>query len=258
MPTAPAGLECRSLGPIPSVRAGDDLTHFISNAIETSRESLVDQDIIVVAQKICSKAEGRCVDLAFVTPSVQALHMAEETGKDPRLVELILSESRSVLRATRGLIIVEHRLGMVMANAGVDLSNAGGPDGREIAVLLPENPDESCRKLRRGLQVRFGVRVGVIMNDSVGRAWRRGTIGTAIGIAGTPAVADRCGDLDLDGRELRATEVGLADEAAAAASIVMGQGDEGRPAVILRGVTWEPASDSADLLLRPVSQDLFR
>ncbi|TCR65636.1 coenzyme F420-0:L-glutamate ligase [Bosea sp. BK604] len=245
-----------ALPDFPLVAAGTDLAELLAG--ELVRHGLIpeDGDILVLAQKIVSKAEGRFVDLAEVTPSPGAVKVAGEAGKDPRLVEAILSESRRVVRVRKDLIIVEHRLGFVMANAGVDQSNVGTrPD---IALLLPEDPDASADALRQALGNRFGVQLGVIINDSFGRAWRKGVCGVAIGAAGLPCLIDKRGDVDLFGRELKVTVIGFADEVAAAASLVMGQADEGCPVVLVRGLSWQPQEGRATDLVRAAAEDLFR
>jgi coenzyme F420-0:L-glutamate ligase/coenzyme F420-1:gamma-L-glutamate ligase len=240
---------------VPMVKAGDDLTTIILAALRASDRDLAAGDILVVAQKIVSKAEGRMVDLRSVTPSARAVSLARASEKDPRIVELILAESIDVLRHRPGALIVAHRLGMVLANAGIDQSNVGG---EECALLLPLDPDRSCAAIRRKLTEATGVDVGVMIIDSIGRAWRNGTIGTAIGVAGLPGLLDLRGTPDLFGRVLETTEVGLADELAAAASLVMGQAGEGRPVVLARGVGYGRRDGSAQELIRPREKDLFR
>jgi len=245
---APAG--------IPRVREGDDLAGQILTALGASAERLVADDVVVIAQKIVSKAEGRCVALASVRPSAQALELAERCGRDPRLVELILGESTAVVRATPGVIIVEHRLGLVLANAGVDQSNIDPAE--PSALLLPRDPDASARRIRQALVQATGAEVAVVIIDSIGRAWRNGTIGTAIGIAGAPGLVDLRRQPDLYGRPLQSTELGWADEVAAAASLVMGQAGEGRPVAIVRGAPYPRREGSMRELLRSRDLDLFR
>jgi coenzyme F420-0:L-glutamate ligase/coenzyme F420-1:gamma-L-glutamate ligase len=212
----------------------------------------------VVAQKIVSKAEGRGIELRHVVASPRALELAAVAGKDPRVVELILRESIEVLRCRPGVIIVEHRSGLVMANAGIDASNVDGADGDDRVLLLPEDADRSASDLRETLKSRFGRDVGIVVNDSFGRAWRNGTVGTAIGVAGPPGLWDMRGLPDRNGRVLRATEVGVADELAAAASLVMGQGSEGFPAVHVRGFPLALRPSSVRELIRDRNMDLFR
>ncbi len=239
------------------VRPGDDLAALIAGSLAASGLIPRDDDILVLAQKIVSKAEGRLVRLCDVTPSPRAVELAEMTGKDARLVELVLSESQSLVRARRGVIIVRHRLGMVLANAGIDQSNVTQEDGG-TALLLPADPDASCAAIRDRLAMLMGVAPAVMIVDSLGRAWRNGTIGTAIGIAGAPGLADLRGRPDLFQRPLQTTEVGFADEVAAAASLLMGQAAEGRPVVLVRGVRLERRDGNAGELIRPLQLDMFQ
>jgi coenzyme F420-0:L-glutamate ligase/coenzyme F420-1:gamma-L-glutamate ligase len=237
MPRA-ARLELIALPDVPRIHAGDDLAEVIAACATRCGMALADGDVVVVAQKIVSKAENRIVDLASVTPSPEALALAAGSGKDPRLVEVILSQSRRVVRCAPNVLIVEHHLGFVMANAGVDQSNVGPADGVERVLLLPVDPDASAAALRDALETRLGIRVAVVINDSFGRAWRLGTVGVAVGVAGLPALVDKRGQCDLFGRRLVATDIGFADEIAAAASMLMGQADEGRPIAVVRGLSW--------------------
>ncbi len=247
-----------ALRDLPMVEPGDDLAALLIDAMDRAGIEPRDQDVLVLAQKIVSKAEGRYVRLSDVTPSSKAIGLAAETGKDARLVELILSESREVVKYCRGVLIVEHRLGLVMANAGIDQSNIDHPDGEERALLLPLDPDVSCAKLKQALDAAFGVDLAVVINDSFGRPWRQGVTGVAIGAAGLPSLLDLVGAPDLFGRAMRVTEIAIADEIAAAASLVMGQTNAGVPAVHVRGMQWQvPARPAADLL-RPRHLDMFR
>ena len=245
---------------IPMIHPGDDLAKIIFKSVTFSGISLLDGDILVVAQKIVSKAEGRLVNLASVEPSDSAIKLAVYAEKDPRLIELNLRESNEVLRVRAGTLIVEHHLGFVCANAGIDHSNVAGEpsSNEEWVLLLPENPDESARNLRDKLQDISGAGLGVMIIDSHGRAWRLGTVGTAIGLAGVPGVVDLRGRPDLFGYKLRITEVGAADELAAAASLVMGQADENTPVVHARGFPYALRESSVKEILRPKEQDLFR
>jgi coenzyme F420-0:L-glutamate ligase/coenzyme F420-1:gamma-L-glutamate ligase len=243
---------------IPRVNPGDDLAGLIGDALAGLGFEPSDGDILVVAQKIVSKAEGRIVQLASVAPSPKAEQLAVVVDKDPRLVELILRDSRVVLRAKRGVLIVEHRLGFVMANAGIDHSNVENSESGERVLLLPENPDSSCRMLRAALKARFGAELGVIMTDSVGRAWRLGTVGIAIGVAGPMPLIDLRGTSDLFGRKLLVSETAFADSVAAAAVLVMGEGSEGQPAVLVRGLRWSEGEKGVEALLRPIGEDMFR
>jgi coenzyme F420-0:L-glutamate ligase/coenzyme F420-1:gamma-L-glutamate ligase len=247
-----------ALSGVPEVARGDDLAEIVLGACKASGEALQDGDILVLAQKIVSKSEGRLVRLAEVTPSARAVMLAAATAKDPRIVELILSESTEVLRAERNVLIVVHRLGFVLANAGIDQSNVAADSEDAAALLLPLDPDSSCARLRAALKERTGKDVAVVVNDSLGRAWRAGTVGTALGASGLPGLLDLRGQPDRHGRILRSTEVGFADEVAAAASMVMGQGAEGRPVVLVRGLPLPPKPGRAADLLRRPEQDLFR
>jgi coenzyme F420-0:L-glutamate ligase / coenzyme F420-1:gamma-L-glutamate ligase len=244
----------RPLPDVPLIEPGDDLAEIILASTEKADWELQNGDVLVIAQKIVSKAENRTVDLATVIPSPRAIELATEVQKDARLVELILSESETVLRRGPGVLIVEHKLGFVMANAGIDRSNVNGKDH---ALLLPVDPDRSATAIRRAIAARVGIDVGVLIIDSFGRAWRNGTIGTAIGASGVPTLLDLRGRPDLFGRPLETTEVGWADELAAAASLMMGQASEGRPVILVRGLV-ETGEGSAGDLLRPKQKDLFR
>ena len=243
---------------IPLVSQGDDLVTLILRALQESGEQLYDDDVLVIAQKIVSKSEGRVRQLAEVKPSPQAISLARETGKDARLIELILEEAAEVRRHGPDLVIVEHNLGFVMANAGIDQSNVSQVPGNETVLLLPRDPDASCAAVRLRLREQTGVDVGVIINDSHGRAWRNGTVGVALGVAGLPGLLDLRGVGDLYGRHLRSTDIGLADEIASAASLLMGQASEGNPVVLIRGVPYPRREGSARELVRPKERDLFR
>ena len=251
-------LEVIGLPGLPLIGADDNLAELIASALQRNGVGLRPRDVLVVAQKIVSKAEGRAVDLATVEPSAKARALAAEVGKDPRLVEVILSESARVVRARRGVLIVEHRLGFIMANAGVDQSNVGPPGGAGHVLLLPENPDQSAEALRRGLKALTGTDIGVVINDSFGRPWRQGTAGVAIGVAGLPALIDLRGRPDLFGRKLEVSVIGFADEVAAAASLAMGQADEALPAVLIRGLSWSAPESTGAAIVRPADEDLFR
>jgi coenzyme F420-0:L-glutamate ligase/coenzyme F420-1:gamma-L-glutamate ligase len=243
---------------VPLIKPGDDLGAITVDALHVNEIVPEDGDVLVVAQKIVSKAEGRFVDVADVKPSARAIALAAEVDKDPRFVEVVLSESKRVVRHRPGLLIVEHRLGFVMANAGIDHSNVAPEDGGERVLLLPIDPDGSAEKLRRHLIGIFGVEIGVIISDSFGRPWRKGTVGVAIGAAGLPAFVDLRGQPDLFGRKLLVTETGFADEIAAAAGLVMGQADEAVPVVLVRGLAWSAPERPGAALIRPAEHDLFR
>lgn len=253
-----AAVALTALPDFPLVAPGDDLAGLMAESLRRAAIAPQQADVLVLAQKIVSKAEGRYVSLRDIVPSRRAIGLAAETGKDARMVELILSESRAVVKYCPGVLIVEHRLGLVMANAGIDQSNIDHPDGDERALLLPADPDASCERLKAQLDAAFGVALAVVVNDSFGRPWRRGVTGVAIGAAGLPALLDMVGAPDLFGRAMRVTEIALADEIAAAASLVMGQTDAGRPVVHLRGLRWSAPARPAAELLRPKHQDMFR
>ncbi|GAB4445711.1 MAG: coenzyme F420-0:L-glutamate ligase [Anaerolineales bacterium] len=257
---------------IPLIRHGDDLADIIVRSLSETGIELQDGDLLVLAQKIVSKAEGRMVNLATVAPSPRALQLAEQTQKDPRFLELVLQESSEILRTRPGAIIVEHRLGFVCANAGIDHSNVAptpnfppstmgeglGMSGEEWVLLLPLDPDASSRLIREKIETATGKKIGVMIIDSHGRAWRIGTVGMCIGLSGIPAVVDERGWKDLFGYELKITIVGAADELAAAASLVMGQAAEGTPVVHVRGFPYPLREGSLKELLRPKEQDMFR
>jgi coenzyme F420-0:L-glutamate ligase/coenzyme F420-1:gamma-L-glutamate ligase len=259
---------------IPLIRHGDDLADILVRSLQASNLTLEDDDILVVTSKIVSKAEGRMVNLATVTPSERAVELARQSEKDPRVVELMLQESNAILRVRVGTIIVEHRLGFVCANAGIDHSNVtptlspspngsswGGESGEgseDWVLLLPRDPDQSSRLIREKIEAQTGKRIGVMIIDSHGRAWRIGTVGMCIGLSGVPALVDERGWKDLFGCELKITIVGVADELAAAASLMMGQAAEGTPAVHVRGFPYPLREGSLKELLRPKDQDMFR
>jgi len=245
---------------IPLIRHGDNLADIIVASLRESNIELLDNDILVVAHKIVSKAEGRAVNLVTVTPSQRAIELARQTEKDARVIELILQESNEVLRTRVGAIIVEHKLGFVCANAGIDHSNVAGTgdSAEEWVLLLPAEPDRSAEKMRDEIQSKTGKRIGVLIIDSHGRVWRNGTVGVAIGIAGLPGLQDLRGKPDLLGYTLQVTQVGAADELAAAASLVMGQAAEGTPVVHARGFPYPLRDGSLKELIRPKEQDLFR
>ena len=251
-----AAVTLTALSGIPAILPGDDVATILAEALDATGLTPRDGDVLVVTHKIISKAEDRYRNLEDVTPSPRALELAAATGKDAALVEVILSESRELLRSRRELIITVHRSGVVMANAGVDRSNV--PGGRERVLLLPEDPDASSAALRVALHERFGVDIAVVVSDSAGRAWRNGVVGLALGAAGLPALQDLRGRNDLEGRPLEVTQVGLADEIASAAELLMGEADEGRPAVLVRGVRWRESPVMAAALIRDRELDLFR
>jgi coenzyme F420-0:L-glutamate ligase / coenzyme F420-1:gamma-L-glutamate ligase len=253
-----AELRLVALPDFPQVSRGDDLAALTVEALALGGLTLHGDDVLVFAQKVISKAEGRRIDLATVVPGPQALELAEAVEKDPRLVELVLRESRRVVRFAKDVLIVEHRLGLVMANAGIDQSNVADPADGEFALLLPEDPDASAARLRGRLSVLTGCEPGIVISDSFGRPWRVGTVGVAIGCAGVPATLDLRGQRDMFGRPLRVTVVGHADEIASAASVLMGQASEARPVILVRGLDLRSIHQPATALIRPPPKDLFR
>jgi coenzyme F420-0:L-glutamate ligase / coenzyme F420-1:gamma-L-glutamate ligase len=247
------------LSSIPLIRPGDNLAEFLLNSLNEAKIDLQDGDILVLAQKIISKAENRLVNLNNIRPSAAAQEVAEKTGKDPRIAELLLQESNEILRMRIGTAIVEHRLGFVCANAGIDQSNVGNTDSEhDWALLLPEDPERSAAEIRAQLEAASGKQLGVMIIDSHGRAWRIGTVGVAIGLSGIPGLIDERGWNDLFGYTLKITVLGVADELAAAASLMIGQAAEGTPVAHVRGFPYPLREGSIKELLRPKEQDMFR
>ncbi|TDJ31402.1 MAG: coenzyme F420-0:L-glutamate ligase [Gammaproteobacteria bacterium] len=251
------GFSVSPLPGIPMIESGDDLAVIICNALGAADIHLIDGDIVCIAQKIISKAEGRTVSLADVTPSAEAIKLAEETEKDPRLVELILGESTDLLRKKPGVLIMRHRLGLVGAHAGVDQSNIEHGEV-ENALLLPTDPDASAARLKTELEARLATRLAVLITDSANRPWRLGTVGTAIGSAGITVLDDYRGGVDIYGRELKVTLINRADALAGAATLVMGETTEKIPVVIISGMPPETSTDTAQQINRPLEEDLFR
>jgi coenzyme F420-0:L-glutamate ligase / coenzyme F420-1:gamma-L-glutamate ligase len=254
-------LELEALLGLPLVRPGDSIADLVAAAVDASSFDLRDDDVLVVTSKLFSRAEGRFVDLSTITPSDEAVALARDIHKDPALVECVLRESVSISRRTRGVLITRHRLGFVSANAGIDASNAG-PPSEDASVgpwvlLLPLDPEGSAERLRRSLEARYSVRLGVVVTDSHGRPFRHGTVGAAIGVSGVPALVDHVGRKDLLGRPLEYTKTALADQLAAAADLVAGQSDEARPIVRVRGVALERRESSVRELLRSPEEDLY-
>jgi coenzyme F420-0:L-glutamate ligase / coenzyme F420-1:gamma-L-glutamate ligase len=245
---------------IPLIRPGNNLADIILHSLSVDHISLIDGDIIVLSQKIVSKAEGRIINLSTITPSKEAEELALRSEKDPRLVELILRESKAVLRIRSGTLIVEHKLGFICASAGIDHSNVRGDIGNpeDWVLLLPEDPDLSADKIRQELESKSGKHLGVMIIDSHGRAWRLGVVGTCIGLSGIPALIDQRGKEDLFGYRLKITIIGAADELAAAASLVLGEAAEGTPVAHVRGFPYPLRESSLSELLRQKEQDLFR
>jgi coenzyme F420-0:L-glutamate ligase / coenzyme F420-1:gamma-L-glutamate ligase len=249
-------VELLAIPGLPMVREGDDLAALIQDGLSRAKLTLQARDVVVIAQKIVSKAEGRMVDLADVVPSAQAIELAAQVGKDPKIVQVVLSDSVRVVRSRPNLMIMQHRLGFVMANAGVDQSNVHEADGRHWALLLPVDPDASAERIRAALST--DADIAVIISDSFGRPWRRGTQGVAIGAAGLPALIDLRGQPDLFGRTLEVSIIGFADEIASAASLLQGQAAEAQPVVILRGLTWNAPDCPVADVVRPPEEDLFQ
>ena len=247
-----------ALEKIPLIISGDNLAKIIFNALKKSKLVIQDGDVFVIAQKIVSKAENRYVTLSEILPSKKASVLAQKTDKDPRLVELILRESKKVVRFRKGVIVVEHKLGFIHANAGIDRSNIESDSLNPRVLLLPKNPDLSAQQLQKELSKFLRKKVGVIINDSTGRAWRNGIVGIAIGCSGVSILSDLRGQKDLYGRTLEVTEVGIADELASSASILMGQSNEGLPVVIIQGLKLSKDKRGSKALLRLAKDDLFR
>jgi coenzyme F420-0:L-glutamate ligase / coenzyme F420-1:gamma-L-glutamate ligase len=255
---SPGSLSFTALEGIPEVAPGMALAPVILAALERHAFTLSEDDVLLVCQKVVSKSENRFVDLSAVQVSERARELASRCGKDPRLVEIILGESTDVVRCAPQVLIVRHRLGFVMANAGVDQSNV--PDSASRVLLLPQDPDASAAALREALSRTLGFSPAIVITDTFGRPWRQGVCGTAIGASGLKTLWDRRGERDRFGRELKVTQVAIADGIAAAATLVMGEGAEGRPVVLARGLpaAWRHNSARAAELLRPLAQDLFR
>lgn len=243
---------------LPLIKAGEDICARIAEALEGAGLSLSDGDVLVITQKIVSKAAGLVVDLAEVTPSARALDIAETHGGDPRHIEVVLQQSRDIVVARPNLLIAEHVSGAVMANAGVDRSNVDQSDGRELVIILPTDPDAVAHSLRNTLHARYGADIAVILSDSWGRPWRLGTTGAALGVAGFKPLRDLRGTLDLFGAPLQHSLQAVGDELAAAANLVMGQAAEGVPAVLIRGFAFHREPGAARDLQRPREQDVFR
>lgn len=251
--------EVIALPDLPLIEPNDDLAMLIKDSLETAGLSLVDGDCLVIAQKVISKSENRYVHLSEVNPTKEAEELAEQVGKDSRLVQLIIDESVAVIKHRPGALIIEHRLGYVHANAGIDQSNIANDPTDPQVLLLPEDPDASAQQLRDALQVQLKLKhLNIIISDSAGRAWRNGIIGFALGTAGFEPLLNEVGKGDLFGRPLEVTQVAIADELAAAASILMGQADNGLPVILIRGVNLKPSEEGSKTLIRAKEQDLFR
>ena len=254
----PVSLSLTALSGIPLVRPGDDLVEIIMKSLKSTKMILLDNDILVIAQKVVSKSEGRYMKISDVEPSAKSYLLAESTGKDPRMVELIRTESKKIVRHRKGIIVTENRQGVTMANSGIDRSNVEKDGNSEQVLLLPKNPDKSAKKIRKELCQRAKVNVAIIINDSLGRAWRNGTIGTALGVSGLPSLLDFRGVPDLFGKSLNVSEEAIADEFSSAASILQGQAAEGRPIVLIRGYKTSLAPSDSSSLIRTKEKDLFQ
>jgi len=267
VPPAPSTVSCAkrleiiALEGVPIVHSGDDVAAIIATAITQSGLTLEDNDILVVTSKLFSRSENRFVDLSTLDVSEEAAKVAKETEKDPRLVELILRDTRAISRKAKNILVVRHRLGFISANAGIDASNAApesAPDGSgPWALVMPKNPDKSAELVRSTLSESSGKKIGVVVTDSFGRPFRVGTVGAAVGVAGVPAVFDQRGKKDLFGRPLESTVTAVADQIAAAADLVAGQADESRPVILVRGLTFDVTTSSAAQLLRLPVADLY-
>ena len=242
---------------IPEINPGDEIASIINQCIEAQECSLKNNDVLVIAQKIISKSEDRFVDLKTVKPTDRATKLSKEVDKDPRLVELILQESNQIIRASKGILVVEHKLGHILANAGIDRSNVGRTD--DHVLLLPKNPDESAKNVKNYFEHNSKIKIGVLITDSIGRAWRLGTTGHALGSSGIKTLIDMRGsEYDRDGRLLETTVIGVADQIASASTLLMGESSEGTPVVIVRGLDLCDDSDTVSDLIRPKEEDLFR
>ena len=251
-------LELIALEGIPLIEEGDNLVEIILSALERNKILLNNGNVLVIAQKIVSKSEGRYASLNNIKPSQQAIDLSIETDKDPKLVQLILNESKEVVRYRKGVIVVENILGLIHANAGIDKSNIKSDSNNPRVLLLPLDPDQSATEIRKEILKKTKKKVGIIINDSSGRAWRNGIVGIAIGSSGAEVLSDLKGNVDLFGNTLEVTEVGKADEVASAASLLMGQGKEALPVVVIKGLTESEDLNGAKALIRKASEDLFR
>lgn len=254
---AAQGFSIVPLTGFPMVVAGDGLAEQILDCVAANGLDLVDGDVVAIAQKVVSKAEGRLLSLADVTASAEAKTLAKETDKDPRLVQLVLDESTELLRKKPGVLIMRHRLGIVGAHAGIDQSNIEH-GATESALLLPVDPDLSAARIRGEIKDRLGANVGILVTDSHNRPWRMGTIGSAIGSAGITVLEDHRGGADLYGRELKVTLINRADALASAATLAMGETTEKIPVVLIRGLAPETSDHTAAMINRPLDEDLFR
>ena len=251
-------LSLSAIPDIPLIKPGDNLAQILVSSLLKSSIKIQDNDILAIAQKIVSKSEGRIVDLNTVTPSTKAIELAQKVDKDPRQIELILSESNAIVAHKPGVIIVEHRSGIILANAGIDHSNIEGNDNQEMVSLLPEDSNKSASQLKKEIETLCNKNIGIIITDSIGRPWRLGTTGVALGSAGVQVIRDLRGDRDLFERELKVSETADVDSLASAACLLMGEGNDATPLVSIRGVESIKTNDDTRQLLRTQSDDLFR
>ncbi len=251
-------IEIYGIEGLPEIKKGDDLAVMIIEALKKNNLELKDDDILVISQKIVSKSEGRIVDLNEVKPSELALELSKITEKDPRLVELVLRESKRIIKATKGHLIVETKHGIVCANAGIDKSNAGNKKGIDRVILLPEDPDFSAKKLRERIEALANKRIGIIISDTYGRMLREGQINYAIGASGVKIFRDYRGKTDRDGYLLQVKNIAEAEEIACAAELIMGQADEGIPVALVRGLKCEETGLDAKALNMPEEKWLFK
>lgn len=255
---APQSLLLNTIPNIPLIKPNDDLANIIMHALSSSGHELVNNDIIAIAQKIISKSEGRLVDLATVKPSEKAIKLAEEINKDPRQIELVLSESKEIIAYKPGVIIVEHHSGVILANAGIDHSNIDNSKGKEVVSLLPKDSNKSAKRLKKEIETLCKKQIGIIITDSIGRPWRKGTTGVALGSAGIETIRDLRGDKDMFGRELLVSETADADSLASAACLLMGEGNDATPVVLIRGYETVISDQDTRQLIRPKDEDMFR
>ncbi len=254
----PQSLSLNAIPNIPLIKPNDDLANIILHALSSSGHVLENNDIIAIAQKIVSKAEGRIVDLAIVKPSEKAIKLAQEINKDPRQIELVLSESKEIIAIKPGVIITEHHSGVIMANAGIDHSNVDSTDKKEVVTLLPKDANQSAKQLKNEIETLCKKQIGIVITDSIGRPWRMGTTGVAIGSAGIETIRDLRGNKDMFGRELMVSETADADSLASAACLLMGEADDATPVILIRGYKTVISDQDTRQLLRPKDDDMFR
>jgi coenzyme F420-0:L-glutamate ligase/coenzyme F420-1:gamma-L-glutamate ligase len=259
---APQSITLNTIPNIPLIKENDDLANIILHALSSSGYELGNKDIIAIAQKIVSKSEGQLVDLTSIKPSEKAIQLAQEINKDPRQIELVLSESKEIIAVKPGVIIVEHHSGIILANAGIDHSNVASnidsTNGKEYVSLLPKDSNKSARLIKNEIENQCNKKIGIIITDSIGRPWRKGTTGVALGSAGIETIRDLRGDMDMFGRELLVSETADADSLASASCLLMGEGDDATPVVLIRGYETVISDQNTNQLLRPKEEDMFR